>query len=113
MLQMLGRNLEALVTRAQELQKEWKDEFTSVEHLLLAMLDDQHFGQQLLRDEGLDARSLEKVIKEVRGSNRVTDQVSAEAGLGDELAAAGLSPSRRSGPATWSPTRSVLQVSRW
>ena len=51
-LQMLGRNLEALVTRAQELQKEWKDEFTSVEHLLLAMLDDQHFGQQLLRDEG-------------------------------------------------------------
>ncbi len=82
-LQMLGRNLEALVTRAQELQKEWKDEFTSVEHLLLAMLDDQHFGQQLLRDEGLDARSLEKVIKEVRGSNRVTDQVSAGAVLGD------------------------------
>lgn len=74
-LQVLGRNLEALVTRAQEFKGKWKDEFVSVEHLVLAFLEDMRFGQKLLKNDGLDSAKLEKAIKDIRGSNRVTDQV--------------------------------------
>ena len=73
--QVLGRNLEALVTRAQEIKADWQDEFVSVEHMLLAFLDDTKFGTQLLKDVNLDKAKLEAAIKEIRGSNRVTDQV--------------------------------------
>ena len=73
--QVLGRNLEALITKAEDLKRAWKDDFTSVEHLLLAFPDDARFGRDLLRAEGLDAKKLEAAVKDIRGSNRVTDQV--------------------------------------
>ena len=72
---MLGRNLEALVTRAQDIKADWKDEFVSVEHMLLAFLDDAKFGTNLLKGANLDKTKLEAAVKEIRGSNRVTDQV--------------------------------------
>jgi ATP-dependent Clp protease ATP-binding subunit ClpA len=75
-IQVLGRNLEAAITKAEELKKEWKDEFTSVEHLVLALADDARFVRDLFRREGLDATKLSEAIKQIRGSNRVTDQVS-------------------------------------
>ena len=64
-----------MVTRSQEFKSDWKDEFVSVEHLLLALAEDQRFGQNLLKSANLDKKALEKAIKDVRGSNRVTDQV--------------------------------------
>ena len=74
---MLGRNLEGTITKAEDIKKEWKDDFTSVEHLVLAMLDDARFGRKLLRDAGLDAAKLTAAIKDIRGGNRVQDQVPA------------------------------------
>ena len=73
---MLGRNLEATITKAEDIKKEWKDDFTSVEHLVLAMLDDPRFGRKLLKDAGLNATKLTQAIKDIRGGNRVQDQVS-------------------------------------
>ena len=32
MQQVLGRNLEGTITKAEGIKKEWKDDFTSVEH---------------------------------------------------------------------------------
>ena len=76
-VQVLGRNLEALVTRAQEVKADWRDEFVSVEHMLLAFVDDTKFGTQLLKDANLDKTKIEAAVKEIRGSNRVTDQVTS------------------------------------
>ena len=73
--QVLGRNLEALATRAQELKEQWRDQFVSVEHLVLALVDDARFGKRTLEAEGLTKAKLENAIKEMRGNNRVTDQV--------------------------------------
>ena len=78
---MLGRNLEGLVSRAQEQRTAWKDSHVSVEHLVLAFLDDTRFGAGLLKNGNLSMDSLTKAIKEIRGSNRVTDQVKPEAAL--------------------------------
>ena len=74
--QVLGRNLEGTITKAEGIKKEWKDDFTSVEHLVLAMLDDPRFGRKLLRDAGLDATKLTQAIKDIRGGSRVQDQAS-------------------------------------
>ncbi len=76
MQQVLGRNLEGTITKAEGIKKEWKDDFTSVEHLVLAMLEDPRFGRKLLRDAGLDAAKLTNAIKDIRGGNRVQDQAS-------------------------------------
>ena len=64
--QALGRNLEGLVGRSQELKAGLKDDYVSVEHLLLAFLDDRHFGQQLLQGDQLTKEKLDAAIKEAR-----------------------------------------------
>lgn len=65
-LQILGRNLEALVGRSQELKEEMKDDFVSVEHLLLAFLDDSRFGANVLATEALDKAKIQEAVKQVR-----------------------------------------------
>ncbi|MBI4882608.1 MAG: AAA family ATPase [Actinobacteria bacterium] len=60
----LGRELDSVVQNAQQLQKDLKDDFLSVEHLLTAMSDNLDIG----REELLQA------LREVRGSHRVTSQ---------------------------------------
>ena len=47
----------------------------SIEHLVLAYVDDARFGQRILQSEGLDHDTLAKAIKEIRGNNNVTDKV--------------------------------------
>lgn len=76
-VQVLGRNLEALITAAEAVKAKWGDDFVSVEHMVLAFEDDARFGRQLLRNEGLDSAKLEEAIKAIRGGNRVTDQARA------------------------------------
>jgi ATP-dependent Clp protease ATP-binding subunit ClpB len=69
--QSLGGVLEQAIKKAQEL----KDEYVSTEHLLLAVSasDDLAVGK-LLRDQGVSVESILKVLKQIRGSQRVTDQ---------------------------------------
>ncbi|GLI64128.1 hypothetical protein VaNZ11_007308 [Volvox africanus] len=72
--QALGRNLEALVNRAMELQSKWGDQFVSIEHLVMAMAEDSRFGEALYKAERLTKDKLEQAVKDVRGSNKVVDQ---------------------------------------
>ncbi len=60
----LGRELNAVFDSAQRFQSDLRDDFLSVEHLLLAM------GDRL----GIGTEELLKVLQEVRGSHRVTSQ---------------------------------------
>lgn len=54
--------------------REFKDEFISVEHLLLALLASKDKVAAILKDAGFTRSELIKAIKELRGSARVTDQ---------------------------------------
>lgn len=72
--QILGRNLEGLIGRAQDVKAEMGDDFVSVEHLLVAYLDDSRFGTKALKSEGLDKKRLNEAITQIRGSKKVTDQ---------------------------------------
>ena len=66
--QVLGRNLEALVTRAEEVKARMGDDFVSVDHLLLACCDDQRCGAQLLAAAGIPKAKLEEAVKQIRGA---------------------------------------------
>jgi ATP-dependent Clp protease ATP-binding subunit ClpB len=64
---VLGRNLEASVTRAMELKAKMGDAFVSVEHLVLALAEDSRFGEALFKGEGLTKAKLDEAVKEVGG----------------------------------------------
>lgn len=64
-MQLLGRNLEGLIGRAQDVMAEMADDYVSVEHLVVAYLDDSRFGSKALQGEGLDKKRLNEAIKQV------------------------------------------------
>jgi ATP-dependent Clp protease ATP-binding subunit ClpB len=70
----LGRSLDTLLDRAENFQKQFGDDFISIEHMLLAYPQDDRFGKALLAEFGLDERKLKEVIEQIRGSQKVTDQ---------------------------------------
>ncbi|HTB14134.1 MAG TPA: ATP-dependent chaperone ClpB [Bryobacteraceae bacterium] len=61
--------LQSLLTNAEREAKRLKDEYVSVEHILLAATDEKAF-----KDLGLTRERLMKTLQEVRGSQRVTTQ---------------------------------------
>jgi ATP-dependent Clp protease ATP-binding subunit ClpB len=67
----LGRVFERSMKEAQDL----KDDYVSTEHLLLGLVEtpDTPAGK-LLRDQGVTRDAVLQVLKEIRGSQRVTDQ---------------------------------------
>jgi ATP-dependent Clp protease ATP-binding subunit ClpB len=76
--QYLSSQANQALIKAQTLLKEFGDEFVSVEHVLLALLDNKDSVSDMLKDAGLNEKDLKKAIKELRGDSKVTSQ-SAEA----------------------------------
>src|SRR5208282_3152115 len=68
------QRLTKLVTQAEEEAKRLKDEFTSVEHVLLAITDDSGAAGKIFREFGVTRDRLMRALQEVRGSQRVTTQ---------------------------------------
>jgi ATP-dependent Clp protease ATP-binding subunit ClpB len=70
----LGSSLDKLLDRAEEHRKHYEDAVISVEHLVLAYTQDDRFGKKLLQEFGLSEPKLKEAIKQIRGSQKVTDQ---------------------------------------
>ncbi len=70
----IGPRLNAILNGALKEAENLRDEFLSTEHVLLAMAGDRERLGGLLRSHGLNRESLLKALKEIRGSQRVTDQ---------------------------------------
>jgi ATP-dependent Clp protease ATP-binding subunit ClpB len=70
----LGKGLNAVLDRADALKKEFDDSYIAIEHLLLAMAEDQRCGRQLLSQAGTTAAKLKETVLAVRGTQKVTDQ---------------------------------------
>lgn len=71
---ILGSHLSNLLDEARKHKKEMKDDFVSVEHLVLAFPSDKRFGQQLFISLKISEKDLKDAVQAVRGSQRVTDQ---------------------------------------
>jgi len=61
-----------LLTKAEEEAKHLKDEYTSVEHVLLAATEDTGATGKLFKEFGITRERLMRALQEVRGSQRVT-----------------------------------------
>ncbi|MEP7218978.1 MAG: Clp protease N-terminal domain-containing protein [Bacteroidota bacterium] len=73
--QYLSQNTNRLLENALKEATTMGDEYVSTEHLLLAMSDDTATPVgSLLRDQGANRDAIVKSLKEVRGSQKVTDQ---------------------------------------
>ncbi len=66
--------LTKLLATAEDEAKALKDEYVSVEHLLLAMLPDRGAAGTALKDLGLTRNRVLTALQEVRGKTRVTTQ---------------------------------------
>ena len=67
-----SQRLRRLVDAADQDAGKLKDDFVSVEHFLLALADDSGFSGRLLKDRGITREAVLGVLKDVRGSQRVT-----------------------------------------
>ncbi|MBP0030017.1 ATP-dependent chaperone ClpB [Roseofilum sp. Guam] len=70
----LGRSLDKLLDEAETARQSWNDEYISVEHILLALAEDQRIGRELVRRFNRTRTQLEQTIKDIRGSQTVSDQ---------------------------------------
>jgi len=70
----LGRRFKDLIEEAGRQSKEFKDEYVSSEHLLLALVAKDFGGaSRALKDAGVRKDALLKALADVRGNQRVTD----------------------------------------
>lgn len=69
-----SNSLGAVLDKAMKEAGLMKDEYISTEHLLIAMAEEKSNVSQLLKDQGINKEAILKIIREMRGSQRVTDQ---------------------------------------
>ncbi len=76
----LGRNLDIMLDKAEEARINWNDNFISVEHILLALAEEERVGRRAMKGSTQDPRTpfeqqqLAAAIKAIRGNTKVTDQ---------------------------------------
>jgi ATP-dependent Clp protease ATP-binding subunit ClpB len=70
----LGRSVDTLLDRADNLRKEYGDDFISIEHLILAYPQDDRFGKQFFTEFKLEESKLKTIVGQIRGSQKVNDQ---------------------------------------
>ncbi|MFI5367584.1 MAG: ATP-dependent chaperone ClpB [Spirochaetia bacterium] len=70
----MSPQLSKVLNKAEQEADGLKDEFTSTEHLLLAMLETEGNAREILRSRGVTRDATLEALKSVRGNQRVTDQ---------------------------------------
>ncbi len=75
---MLSRSAAEALNKALASTKEFGDEFASVEHLLLGIIDTSDSTSQLLKDSGANRKDLIAAIKDLRKGAKVTSQSQEE-----------------------------------
>jgi ATP-dependent Clp protease ATP-binding subunit ClpB len=71
----ISSRLNRLLVQAEDVAKQLKDEYISIEHLLLAMVEDgSGAAGRILKESGLTKDRLMQALRQVRGSQRVTSQ---------------------------------------
>lgn len=75
---MLSQDTGKTLNEAAIIAKKMKDEYVSVEHLLLALFKSNSKVAQMLKDQGVTNKGLEAAIQELRKGDRVTSQSQEE-----------------------------------
>src|ERR1700682_5479095 len=68
----ITQRLNRVLARAEQEAGKLKDEYVSIEHVIIAMLDDPGATAKILREAGITLDKLMSVLQKVRGNQRVT-----------------------------------------
>ncbi len=71
---MLSRETGKTLTESSIVAKKMGDEFVSIEHLILSILESKGKVSQILKDQGVSSKDLKKAIEALRKGNNVTSQ---------------------------------------
>jgi len=70
-----GQDLRAVMNTAEKVKTQMKDEFMSVEHILIALIREGSPDiKAILKEQGINEPAVTKAVAAVRGSQRVVDQ---------------------------------------
>ncbi len=69
----VSNDFATVLRNAQKEANQYKDEYVSTEHLLLALVADDGEAGDLLRSHGVERKGVEEAMKDVRGGQKVTD----------------------------------------
>ena len=75
---MLSRECNKTLIEAGNLAKKMKDEYVSLEHLILAIFKSKGETSQLMKDNGINEKDLLNAIEELRKGSKVTSQSAEE-----------------------------------
>ncbi len=70
----LSRTASQTLSKAQHLAEQMKDEYVSVEHLLLSLMNAGDEASRILKEAGITKDALKKAIEDLRKGQRVTSQ---------------------------------------
>ena len=93
----LSREANEVLQRATQYSKEFKDEFVSLEPILLALLTVKSTASSILKDAGMTEKELRTAIQELRKGEKVTSQSSEDTYQSLEKYAINLNEAARSG----------------
>ena len=74
----LSREANDILTKAEDIASEMKDEYVAFEHLLLALVEANSPAQKILQGAGVNAKDLKSAISELRGGSKVSSQTAEE-----------------------------------
>ena len=74
----LSREANDILTKAEDIASEMKDEYVTLEHLLLALVEANSPAQKILQGAGVNAKDLKSAISELRGGSKVSSQTAEE-----------------------------------
>ena len=74
----LSREANDILTKAEDIASEMKDEYVALEHLLLALVEANSPAQKILQGAGVNAKDLKSAISELRGGSKVSSQTAEE-----------------------------------
>lgn len=75
---MLSRETNAVLQKAADFTSKMGDQFVSVEHLLMALLNEKNTASQMMKDAGISLNQLQQAIEELRKGTKVTSQSAEE-----------------------------------
>ena len=74
----LSNSAQRTVAESIKFSKNMKDDYVSIEHLILGILKTSDDTSQLLKDSGFNIDEVNKIVKELRKGNRVTSSTQEE-----------------------------------
>ena len=75
---MLSRETNTVFQKATDLTGKMGDQFVSIEHLLLALVQENNNASRMMRDAGITPAELQKAIEELRKGQKVTSQTAED-----------------------------------